>query len=852
MKESIVLGLIQNVAILLAFSMLYDYIWIRYEEKRGVYLKVFIGFVIGLIGLVLMLTPWILSPGLVFDTRSILLSVSGLFFGAIPTVIAMIFTGSYRIYLGGDGLFMGITVIITSGTIGIIWGKIKTDFKTKRNIYDLLLMGFIVHLVMLACTLLLPQERILPTIKTIILPLIFIYPFGTMLLGILLLNRDKNWENKKALKESEERFRNIFKSSHAIMFIIDPETGKILDSNNSALSFYGYTHNQFVNDLYVRDLNTLSESEIKVVMNQALVNYKGYFNFKHKLADGSIRDVEVYSGPTIIDNKKVLFSIVHDITDKIKAEAKSDNLNNIIQESLNEIYAFSAENLKFIDANKTAIQNIGYSLNELREMTPLDIKPFLTGLQFSELIDPLIKSEKNKIYFETIHRRKDGTEYPVEVHLQKTNYANSAVFMAIILDITERKNAERNLRESEEKYRILIENQTDLIVKIDTEGKFLYVSNSYCEMFGKTQDELLGNSFMPLVQEDDRESTKKAMESLYSEPYSCYLEQRALTKKGWLWLAWSDKAIVNNDGKIVGIIGVGRDINKQKIAEEKTMLLNEELEQRVKDRTIELNEQSLKLKESQNALLFLLEDINESRDELQMLNLKLEEANKELEAFTYTVSHDLKAPLRAIDGFSNFLLEDYKDKLDEEGLRLINVICENTKKMDQLIIDLLQLSRVNRGEMHITQIDMCEFVKQTYKEIASPEVVKKFKFKVNNIPSAYADQVLLKQVWVNLLGNAIKFTHKQDKCEIEINGEIENEFIVYSIKDSGVGFDTRYESKLFGVFQRLHKTEEFEGTGVGLSIVKRIIDRHGGKVWAESELGVGSTFYFSLPVREEK
>ncbi|OFX83803.1 MAG: hypothetical protein A2W99_03055 [Bacteroidetes bacterium GWF2_33_16] len=857
MKDSIILGLIQNIAILLSFSMLYDHIWIRYEEKRSIYLKIFIGIFIGFIGLILMLTPWVLAPGMVFDTRSILLSATGLFFGSVPTVIAMVITGAYRIYLGGDGVFMGVAVIISSGVIGIVWRKLRPDFRQKKNIYELLAMGYVVHLVMLSCTLLLPFEKIWPTIKIIIFPLLLIYPFGTMLLGFLLFNRDRNWENKKLLKESEERFRSMFESNHAIMMIVDPENGKILDANPAASEFYGYTHYQFINDLFISNISVSSEEEIKEVMKQALVDKKGSFIFKHRLANGNIRNVEINTGSTIIDGKNVLFSIVHDITNRIKAEEKSANLNKIIQESVNEIYIFSAENFKFIEVNNEALRNIGYSLDELKKMTPLDIKPYLTEVQLNELIDPLNKAEKNKIYFETIHRRKNGTEYPAEVHLQKVNYGNIPVFVAIILDITERKKTEKTLSESEERLRLAISSTKQGFFDLNMKTGEAIVNDDYILMLGYDPSvfQETHKNWLSRLHPDDVENTQQKYNDYITGKIPEYkVEFRQKTKQGkWKWIMSTGKIFeTDNNGKPIRMLGIHTDIDEMKSVQIELQNNRENLEKLVKDRTVELNEQASKLKESQSALLFLLEDINESREELQVVNSKLEEANKELEAFTYTVSHDLKAPLRAIDGFSNFLLEDYKDKLDEEGLRLINIICENTKKMDHLIVDLLQLSKVNRNEMHFSNIDMNIFANQIYTEIASPELINKFKFKVNDIPTAYADQILLKQVWINLISNAIKFTRTKDICSIEIDGKIENEFVIYSIKDSGVGYDIRYESKLFGVFQRLHKADEYEGTGVGLSIVKRIINRHGGKVWAESELGKGSTFYFSLPVKEEK
>jgi light-regulated signal transduction histidine kinase (bacteriophytochrome) len=261
--------------------------------------------------------------------------------------------------------------------------------------------------------------------------------------------------------------------------------------------------------------------------------------------------------------------------------------------------------------------------------------------------------------------------------------------------------------------------------------------------------------------------------------------------------------------------GIVVDITDRKMVEEEINKLNASLEERVKERTAQL-----------------------------------EEANKELQAFAYSVSHDLRAPLRAIDGFSKFVIEDYGQALDSEGQRLLGLIRSNTQKMDKLITDILSLSRVTRGEHRKSLIDMTKMAMSMLNETASPEILEKLEFIIDPLPQTYADSTFIKQVWINLISNAIKFSSLKMKPEIKIGGYKENNYNVYYISDNGVGFNPEYAHKLFGVFQRLHKANEFEGNGVGLAIVQRIIHRHGGKVWAESKEGRGATFYFSLPLSQ--
>ncbi|MDO9053462.1 MAG: DUF3365 domain-containing protein [Gallionella sp.] len=224
---------------------------------------------------------------------------------------------------------------------------------------------------------------------------------------------------------------------------------------------------------------------------------------------------------------------------------------------------------------------------------------------------------------------------------------------------------------------------------------------------------------------------------------------------------------------------------------------------------------------------------------------QLEDANKELEGFAYTVSHDLRTPLRAIDGFSHILLADYADKLDDEGRRLLNVVRDNTRQMGQLIDDILKFSRIGRVDIAYVDTDMTSLTQAVAEELRPAE--GKQQINIAALPAIRGDRAMLRQVWVNLLSNAIKFSRVNDPALIEVGGSIDGDEAIYYVKDNGAGFDMQYADKLFGVFQRLHSPSEFEGTGIGLAIVKRIITRHGGRVWAEGRVGEGATFYFALP-----
>ncbi len=228
---------------------------------------------------------------------------------------------------------------------------------------------------------------------------------------------------------------------------------------------------------------------------------------------------------------------------------------------------------------------------------------------------------------------------------------------------------------------------------------------------------------------------------------------------------------------------------------------------------------------------------------------KLATANKELESFSYSISHDLRSPLRAIDGFSRILLKEYGGNVDSEGKRLLDIVRTNAQRMGQLIDDLLAFSRVGRSEMKLSEINMEELASKVCEELNAGVAGKTPQCEVGSLPPAYGDRAMMRQVIFNLLANAIKFTRTREEARIEMGGREDGAENVYYVKDNGVGFDAQYGHKLFGVFQRLHDMDEFEGTGIGLSIVKRIVEKHDGRVWAEGALNEGATFYFALPKR---
>lgn len=396
-------------------------------------------------------------------------------------------------------------------------------------------------------------------------------------------------------------------------------------------------------------------------------------------------------------------------------------------------------------------------------------------------------------------------------------------------DITSEREMSKQLAQSEQQMSTLVSNLPGMVYRsLDGyDGRMLFVSDGCYSVTGYTREDFIDKRsilFNEIVLEEYREDVWNKWQEVLKKGEMYEGEYPIRTASGdikWVWERC--RGIYNDNGDIQYLEGYIEDISDRRAAEEGIKKLNNELEHRVLERT----------------------------RQLEASNQDLEASNKELEAFSYSVSHDLRAPLRAIDGFTRILMEDYLPLFDDEGKRVCTVVQENAIKMGQLIDDLLALSRLNRTDMHLTMINMENLAKTVYAEIASDEEKRRTTFNIHKIHRGLGDQILLRQVIVNLLGNAIKFSSRKDQPTISLTSEIQQDMVVYCINDNGAGFDMKYAGKLFGAFQRLHSVKEFEGTGIGLAIVQRIIHRHGGKVWADGEIDKGASFYFSLPLKAE-
>jgi len=408
--------------------------------------------------------------------------------------------------------------------------------------------------------------------------------------------------------------------------------------------------------------------------------------------------------------------------------------------------------------------------------------------------------------------RKDGSTFPVSINVLPVLDENGKFLLnrTTMFDVSALHAARTRLEDTLTFLDAIIENiPSMLFVKDAATLRYVRINRSNEKLLGISRDNVIGKNDFELFPKEQAESFTEMDRKVLASGEMMTTEESLYTPKGRR-VQYARKLVVPDAaGNPLYLLGITDDITAQKTAEEAIRALNANLEARAE---------------------------------------QLQTANKELESFSYSVSHDLRAPLRAIAGFSRIFEEDYSERLDDEGRRLLKVIRDNSLRMGILIDDLLAFSRLGRQALTTQKIDMKGLATTVVDELRNSGIESNVT--IGELPHARADPALLKQVWVNLLSNAIKYSGKNPSPKIDVGFQPaaeKNEAPVYFVKDNGVGFDMQYQNKLFGVFQRLHRDDEFAGTGVGLAIVHRVVTRHGGKIWADAALGKGATFYFTLP-----
>lgn len=718
-------ALINNITLLITLSILYNLISRRWPYGTRTH-QILAGLLFGVVCLAGMLNPFVLSPGLIFDGRSIIISAAGMFGGPLTAIIAAIIAAIYRTILGGAGMNMGLTVITASTVIGIVYHYLRRKDKKYNDIFWVFIFGMVVHLAMWGAMLLVPSPLRGITFNQLTFPLLTIYPIGSFIVCSLFLDQEKRLGAELELLRSDTRYQVLY-SGMMDGFLQVNMAGKILACNQAFQNMIGYSDEELRNMNYV-DLTPLKwrEMETRIIRDQILSRgYSDLYAKEYTHKNGAIipAELRVYLNRDENGAPYSMWAAVRDISDRNRATqalAESEERFRVL---------FEDSPVPLWECNYSGLKK---RLDEIKNQPVTDWQ-----IYFEEHLD-LVRDWIKLIQITAANRAALnllGAKNIEQVNNNTTQLFGYAFFIGLFARLAE-----------------LPENQSGLEV------------DAHCQTFAQ-------QSIYVIVSFNGFSSHEK----------------------------WS-RVLVSM-----------MDITARKQAEEEVQKYRLHLEELVTART-----------------------------------RQLENANKEMESFSYSVSHDLRAPLRSLEGFSQYLIEDYTAVLDDQGKDYLHRIRAASQRMNTLIDDLLKLARVSRLEFNSGSVDLAALARAVITDLETAQPDRQVEFISPREMNVNADASLMRIALVNLLANAWKFTAQTAAPQIELGHFEKDQKQVYFIRDNGAGFDMTYVGKLFGAFQRLHGSE-FEGTGIGLAIVQRIIHRHGGEIWAEGETGKGATFYFTLP-----
>ena len=678
--------LLNNVALLIALSAVHALL-LRWLSRTSLRYRILSGLLFGGVAMVGMVNAVPVTEGVFFDGRSVILSIAGAFGGPAPAIIAGVLAGAYRLSLGGAGVTMGVLTVLNSAMLGIVLYYLRQRHAWASSRMAFLVLGFTVHMAMLFFSVTLPGPVTLEVLPEILLPVMTIYPLGTLLLAVLFREQEKHSFLTDKLFDSEERFRQVFENSAAVHMLLDPADGRIVDANLAAQEFYGWSIEQ-LRGMNIREINSLTPEEQKKEMEAADSGHKKVFHLQHRLASGDIRLVEVHAGPIGYGKNQLLFTIVHDVTEQ-----------RLHQEQL----------------------------------------------------------KRERLLLRTVIDNIPDTVYVKDSNLRKT-LANRAE-----LEI---------LGKSEE------------------------------EVIGKTDRDLYPLKEAEGFEADDLRVVRQG-ETILNR------EEKIVSPDGTIsWLLTSKTPLMTDDGKIIGLVGIGRNINERVDA---------------------------------------LKQLTEAKEQA-------EAANRAKSEFLANMSHEIRTPMNAILGFSEAL---YHRMQEPENKKMLQSVLSSGNLLLGLLNDILDLSKIESGMLKISPQPMdlirhLEDIRMLYQEKADSRGLELILETPQDFPEKLIlDEVRIKQVIFNLVGNAVKFTHKgavRIGVSFSASDDQSGELRLW-VKDSGIGIPPDQLDLIFKPFyqQSGQSDRKYGGTGLGLAISLRLVERMNGRLEVESKPGGGSTFTMVLP-----
>lgn len=689
---------------------------------------------------------------------------------------------------------------------------------------------------------------------------------------VILRDITERKQAEEALHASEAEFRASFYSAAVGKAQVDPQTGRYLRVNPKFCEITGYSEQELLQKTFI-DLTHPDDRDADKLAHERLIRGEtdGISVEKRYVGkDGRIAWVNISTSLIRDENGRPMrtSAVIQDITERKEAE------NALRASEARFVKAFHANPAamcvttmtdgRFIEVNDHYCQLFKLTREELIGQSSVQMKLWSNPFERTMLVERLRRGKTVRDY-EVAFQRRDGSQIDALIAMEVIEFPDEdePVIVSMFVDFSARKQAEAKitrwnaeleervnertaqlkaanaeLRGSRAELKTLFESLPGLYLILTPELRIVTASDAYLKATMTTREGIVGRDLFDVFPDNPDEPGATGVSNLRASLHRVLQSARPDT------MAIQKYDVRRPDGVFeehywspINSPLIGVDQKVQYIihrVEEVTEFVKSKAANTGPDADLNTRMQQMEA------------EIFQSSQKVQTANSQLEAANKELEAFSYSVSHDLRAPLRAMDGFSRAVLEDYGPQLPDEGKRYLQIIRNSAQRMGHLIDDLLTFSRLSRVPLSKRTIDTAELVQSALDELSGQRDGRQIDLRIGSLPECEGDPALLKQVWINLLSNAIKYTRKKEAAVIEIGCQQDDRGILYFVRDNGTGFDMRYAHKLFGVFQRLHRAEDYDGTGVGLAIVQRVVHRHGGRVWAESTLNQGATFYFTL------